>query len=73
MLTKEDLIYTVSYITSENIEDGVLKLTGATGFFYKTQKDGKELYLIISNKHFLKIKRRLNFLCHSSIIMKNIQ
>lgn len=61
MLTKEDLIYTVSYITSENIEDGVLKLTGATGFFYKTQKDGKELYLIISNKHFFENKNTFKF------------
>lgn len=36
MLTKEDLVYIVLYITSENIEDGISKITGATGFFYKT-------------------------------------
>lgn len=61
MLTKEDLVYTVSYITSENIKDGVLKLTGATGFFYKTKKDGKELYLIVSNKHFFENKNIFKF------------
>lgn len=36
MLTKEDLVYTVLYITSENIEDSISKITVATGFFYKT-------------------------------------
>ena len=35
MLTKEDLVYTVLYITSENIEDGILKITGVAGFFTK--------------------------------------
>lgn len=61
MLTKEDLVYTVSYITSENIEDDILKLSGATGFFYKTKKDGKELYFIVSNKHFFENKNTFKF------------
>lgn len=61
MLTKEDLVYTVSYITSENIEDGISKITGATGFFYKTKENGKELYFIVSNKHFFENKNTFKF------------
>lgn len=61
MLTKEELIYTVSFITSKTIKDGNSTLEGATGLYYKTQKDGEDIYLIISNKHFFEGKNKFEF------------
>ena len=57
MLTKEDLIYTVSYITT--IEDDTI--SGATGFFYKTTIDGAPVYLLVSNKHFFEGHKNFKF------------
>lgn len=62
MLTKDELIYTVSFLTTEYIDkNGNIIMDGATGFFYKTKLNNKDIYLIVSNKHFFNNKRNFKF------------